>query len=60
MPTNNKKNEWLKAYKEEIKNLIHYDTFKLNQPGPNDQVISTTAIFKAKQAQDGTLEKLKI
>jgi hypothetical protein len=55
------KNAWLKAYKSELKNLIiDNETFAIETPKPGEKVIPTKPVFKAKQTQDGMLDKLKV
>ena len=53
------KNAWIWAVKAELKNLIENGTFILENPGPDDQVIPTQVVFKAKIAANGSLDKLK-
>jgi hypothetical protein len=60
LPTK-QKNSWLKAYKSELKNLIEdNETFIIDTPRKGEKVIPTKPVFKAKQTQDGQLEKLKV
>ena len=55
------RNEWLKAYKSELKNLIiDNDTFLIETPKQGEKVIPTKPVFKAKQTQSGKLDKLKV
>jgi hypothetical protein len=55
------RNAWLKAYKLELKNLIEdNETFVIDTPKKGEKVIPTKPVFKAKQTQDGKLEKLKV
>jgi hypothetical protein len=55
------RNAWLKAYKSELKNLIEdNETFVIETPRKGEKVIPTKPVFKAKQTQDGKLEKLKV
>eukprot|EP00957_Ditylum_brightwellii_P100153 7632475-Ditylum_brightwellii.AAC.1 len=50
---------WLKATGSELDNLISNETFPLEQPQPNDQVMPTMLVLKFKSKSDGTMEKLK-
>eukprot|EP00957_Ditylum_brightwellii_P196505 14972401-Ditylum_brightwellii.AAC.1 len=50
---------WLKATGSEHENLLNNDTFQLEQPQPNDQVIPTMLVLDCKSKSDGTMEKLK-
>eukprot|EP00957_Ditylum_brightwellii_P137402 10475795-Ditylum_brightwellii.AAC.2 len=50
---------WLKAAGSELDNLISNETFQLEQPLSNDQVIPTILVLKCKSKSDGTMEKLK-
>jgi hypothetical protein len=55
------RNAWLKAYKSELKNLIEdNETFVIETPKKGEKVIPTKPVFKAKQMQDGKLEKIKV
>jgi hypothetical protein len=55
------RSDWLKAYNSELKNLIiDNDTFLIETPNPDEKVIPTKPVFKAKQTQDGKLDKLKV
>jgi hypothetical protein len=51
---------WLHATLVEIKNLIDKETFSLDDcPQPNEQVLPTKLVYKAKQTSKGNLDKLK-
>jgi hypothetical protein len=55
------RSEWLKAYKSELKNLIiDNETFIIETPRPGEKVIPTKPVYRAKQTQDGKLDKLKV
>ena len=52
---------WMKAIESEIKTLIDNDTFILgSSPTHGEQVIPIKLVYKAKQASDGYLDKLKV
>ena len=55
------RNAWLKAYRSELKNLIEdNETFSIETPKPGKKLVPTKPVFRAKQTQDGVLNKLKV
>ena len=51
---------WLKSIESELRNLIVTNkTFSIENPHPNEQVIPTKLVLKAKSLADGSLDKLK-
>jgi hypothetical protein len=52
---------WLKAYRSELKNLIiDNNTFEIETPKHGEKVIPTKPVCRAKQTQNGKLDKLKV
>ena len=52
---------WTAAFEKEVKALVDNDTFDLTVlPEPDEQVVPTTDLFRAKLKSDGTIDKLKV
>ena len=51
---------WLNATQKEIKNLINYQTFLVQDSGKGETVTPCMDVYKAKIQSDGSLDKLKL
>ena len=51
---------WLKATLKEIKNLIKFQTFMIEDPKDGEPVTPCMDVYKAKIQSDGSLDKLKL
>ena len=55
-----KKKPWIKATKNDIKNITNNQTFLVEYPNKGEPVIPCIDMYKAKIQSDGRLDKLKL
>ena len=54
------KKAWIKSMQEEGLQHFRKGTFKIEKRGESEEMVGVTAKFRAKQKQDGNLEKCKL
>ena len=58
--SDNIKKTWLKASMKEIKNIVHNQTFLVEDPEKDELVTRCMYVYKSMIQYDGSLEKLKL
>ena len=54
------KKSWLKANLREVENIIHYNTYQMDDPYKGESATPFMYVYKSKIQYDGSLDKLKL